>query len=266
MEHEQLGQEEKLPKKKKIKSIVILSGVMACVFAASIFAASIVWSMFSVQGNGSLGMTEYVGLSDSVNLEIDQINANNIKVTVNKLLRNKIAIRSDKNILEHLSVEILEDNIVIKDERGGVIEPTVFEILIGSQISQLTISGMYTADINNITDGGDFSMYLTGAGNVNIDGADIGRLATVISGAVNVKLAGSADFVEYDANGACTIDAFSLVAEEANVRASGASEIKVFANEKIKVNSTGASTIIYDGTATVTGDTLNSSMLKKRQK
>lgn len=91
--------------------------------------------------------------------------------------------------------------------------------------------------------------------NFEVSGASSGNIANVkaddlelkASGASKIKIEGEAKDLNADASGASSIDAENLKAENAEADASGASRITVLANNDLDVDASGASKIIYVG-------------------
>lgn len=90
---------------------------------------------------------------------------------------------------------------------------------------------------------------------LNVSGASSGSVSNVkadsldlkASGASKIKIEGVAKELDADASGASTIDAENLKVEDADVDASGASSATVSASNDLKVDASGASKIAYVG-------------------
>ncbi len=91
--------------------------------------------------------------------------------------------------------------------------------------------------------------------NLDVSGASSGSVVSVnadslelkASGASKIKIDGTAKELNADASGASSIDAENLKVEDADVEASGASKITVSAANDLKVDASGASKITYTG-------------------
>ena len=77
-------------------------------------------------------------------------------------------------------------------------------------------------------------------------------LALDLSGASKLVLQGTTDVLKADCSGASDLNAFGLTAETANLDVSGASDIEINVSKDIKAEASGASSIRYKGTASVT--------------
>ena len=88
---------------------------------------------------------------------------------------------------------------------------------------------------------------ISGASSGNVAGVNADSLELKASGASKIKIDGTAKELNADASGASTIDAENLRVEDADVEASGASKAIVTATNDLKVDASGASKISYVG-------------------
>ncbi|MBC7935151.1 MAG: DUF2807 domain-containing protein [Rhizobacter sp.] len=87
-----------------------------------------------------------------------------------------------------------------------------------------------------------------------------------MSGASKLVLMGMADVLKADCSGASDLEAFGLTVEVANLDVSGASDIEINVSKDIKAEASGASSIRYKGTASVTNvKTSGASSIKKKE-
>ena len=88
---------------------------------------------------------------------------------------------------------------------------------------------------------------ISGASSVNVANVNADSLELKASGASKIKIDGAAKELNADASGASTIEAENLKVEDADVDASGASKATVAATNDLRVNASGASKISYIG-------------------
>jgi len=88
---------------------------------------------------------------------------------------------------------------------------------------------------------------VSGASSGNVANVNADSLELKASGASEIKMDGTAKELNADASGASTINAESLKVENADVEASGASKAIVSATNDLKVDASGASKILYVG-------------------
>ena len=90
-------------------------------------------------------------------------------------------------------------------------------------------------------------------------------LALDLSGASKLVLQGTADVLKADCSGASDLKAYELVAETASLDVSGASDIEINVSRNISAEASGASSIRYKGSASVSNvKTSGASSIKKK--
>ena len=108
-------------------------------------------------------------------------------------------------------------------------------------------SNIRTADIIRQS---NLRIELSGASDFTGDVA-VTKLKISTSGASNMKISGTADNTEFDANGACSVKAYDLKTDMCKIDASGASNIRVTVNKELNAVASGGSTIYYRGTGLI---------------
>lgn len=88
---------------------------------------------------------------------------------------------------------------------------------------------------------------VSGASSGNISGVQADDLELKASGASKIKIEGTAKDLNADASGASTIDAENLKAEKADAESSGASKMTISASDDLDVEANGASSVTYTG-------------------
>jgi len=88
---------------------------------------------------------------------------------------------------------------------------------------------------------------ISGASSANVAGVNADSLELKASGASKIKIDGATKKLNADASGASTIDAENLKTDDADIEASGASKAIVSAINDLKVDASGASKITYVG-------------------
>lgn len=105
---------------------------------------------------------------------------------------------------------------------------------------------------------------LSGASTFKAD-IEVKTLALDMSGASKLVLMGTADVLRADCSGASDMEAFGLNVNTASLDVSGASDIEINVSTDIKAEASGASSIRYKGTATISNvKTSGASSIKKK--
>ncbi|MGI8495299.1 MAG: head GIN domain-containing protein [Pyrinomonadaceae bacterium] len=209
---------------KKIGFIVFLSALVI----GSVFSLKSGFESFhinfggkSVRGSGNIG-SETRNAADFTKIQTG--GAINVEVSAQKDF--SVAVEGDDNLLQFIKTETNGDTLKIYTE--GKINPK----------SRITVKiSMPAIDEAEVS----------GASNAVISNVKSESLKLEAGGASKITVDGTATNLESDASGASGIYAGSLNVENADVEASGASKIVVSANNELKADASGASSIYYTG-------------------
>lgn len=114
------------------------------------------------------------------------------------------------------------------------------------QLNRIEQSGASELRVTNTIISEDFS--LKGSGAIEIDLAlAVNRLSIDFSGASDIKLSGTANKFDLSLSGASNLKASEMIAQEVFVDISGASDVKVYADQSISGRASGASSINVKG-------------------
>jgi len=113
-------------------------------------------------------------------------------------------------------------------------------------IDKLKASGACNVSIVGVLKADDLLVDLSGASDLK-GKLDTKKLAFDISGASDSKISGIAVSLDIDASGASKFKGFDLATDYCNIRASGASDIKITVNKELSATASGASDIDYKG-------------------
>lgn len=113
-------------------------------------------------------------------------------------------------------------------------------------LKALSASGACNVFLDGKVKGDAFRLELSGAS--DFTGAiDVGRLEVEQSGGSDSRLTGKARSARLQVGGASEVKGFDLVVEEANVKASGASDVDLTVSGTLDADASGASDIRYKG-------------------
>ncbi len=91
-----------------------------------------------------------------------------------------------------------------------------------------------------------FKFSASGAGNFEVD-FEVRKLVVDMSGAMNLKVSGTATEQKYDLSGAGSIEAYNLIGDKVTIDMSGAGSAKVHAKKYIDAEISGVGSITYKG-------------------
>lgn len=159
------------------------------------------------------------------------------------------AIGNQKD-LEDVAVVQKGDELQISVKALRRVQNIKLQITLPS-LRELDISGAVTAKATNeFTAANDFSADVSGASTLTMPLTAV-NASFDISGAANVNVTGKVNKLNLDVAGGSHVDMQQLVANEADIEASGASTVKANVTGSIEAEASGASTIEYTGNPNV---------------
>jgi Putative auto-transporter adhesin, head GIN domain len=114
------------------------------------------------------------------------------------------------------------------------------------QIDKLNVSGACDVFISGTLKADKLSIHQSGASDLK-GKLDVKELTVDISGASDIMVSGMAGKLDVEASGASDFKGFDLVTDYCDVRASGASGIRITVNKELSAHASGASDIKYKG-------------------
>ena len=178
-------------------------------------------NLSGVQGSG-ISKTEK--RNETGFTKIDAGGAVNVEVSVGNAFA--VEVQTDDNLLANIKTETSGDTLKIYSEDRISPKTSVLVRVSMPKIEHFEVSGASSGNLSNVK-------------------AD--DLELKASGASKIKIGGTANELNADANGASTIDAEDLRTENAKIKASGASKATVSAANDLNINASGASRITYTG-------------------
>ena len=196
-----------------------------------------------------------------------------------------VTIRTDDNLLSHISAKVSGDTLVIEtDPHNTCIDPTKLEVYVSTtDLERIDIDGSADVVIEDPFETEDFTLSIDGSGDIvsepvitadrmtfDIDGSgdlklnlDVGDLSTTISGAGNVKLSGEADTHHIGISGSGDVKAYHLQTESTVIKITGSGSCRVAASETLKVTIDGSGSVYYRGDPSTTQKISGSGTVKQ---
>jgi hypothetical protein len=223
----------------------------------SLFLALFSFASFAQKGSGEVIKKTF---------KVDSFDGIKIGGAFNVYLRQgdvqDVTLVTDDNIMDNLKVTVSGGVLKIKSDYD-MNNPTELKAFITvKDLNSLELSGACEVEGKNTIVSKNLSLKVSGASDVEI-AVRCSALKIFASGASDLKLSGDASLLEIDASGACTIKAEKLAANQATIESSGASTVKVDVTEALDAKASGASSILYRGSAKVTANESGASDIKK---
>ncbi len=184
--------------------------------------------------------------------EIDISDAFDVSLTFSPTAEG-IIIEADDNVHQYIDIKKIDNRLYIGVERNYSLQgPTTLKAYISTDQA---ISGLYASGASHfkVTD-----QLVASSANIELSGAsrflgtvDVDRLTIKASGASNINLEGSTNYLNVNASGACHIGGYDLFNKDIDVALSGASNGNFTFDGTMDVIASGASSILYKGDGTL---------------
>jgi hypothetical protein len=165
----------------------------------------------------------------------------------------KIVIEANDNLHAYIDVIKSGNNLRIKLKDNINIHGNATlkaHITTGNTLEEIFVAEASLVTLNNQLDATDVTVSLAGASFLN--GPITAQSITVFAdGASNVTMQGTADTFTVNAAGASIVGTFDMIAQNADINLSGASNASITVNGIINLTASGASVLNYKGTANV---------------
>jgi len=213
-----------------------------------------------IRGNGHI-QTE-TRTTSSFN-GVDVSGAINIYVLQDSL--NSVKVESDENLLQYVEVYNEGNTLKIHQREGVNLKPSreIKVYVSGPDFKRFEASGACNIYSENKVAGKDgIEIDLSGASDVKMD-LKSPKVDAELSGAGTINLKGETKDFTVKGSGSTDIKCFDLMAENVEVRITGAGDADVFASVKLDVHVSGAGSVRYKGNANVSQNVSGAGSVKK---
>ncbi len=202
------------------------------------------WGNEKVKGNGNVvtetrTTDEYDGIKCAGSMDFVLLSGD----------EGKIILEGDSNLLQYITTEVKDDNLIIKVKKGinmsyknNAIKITIpFEDI---DVVSLAGSGDLFSNDTIITD--KLSVSLAGSGDVKLD-IKTDFVKGAIAGSGDLTLEGNTNKLEAKVAGSGDFHGFGLEANETDVSVAGSGDAEVVCNKVLKARVAGSGDIVYKG-------------------
>jgi hypothetical protein len=189
-----------------------------------------------------------------------------IDVYVKQDSTTSVKVEADDNILEYIEVHTEGSTLEIYTENNINLRPTnkIKVYISNPQYKEIQVSGASSVRCENeITSADALDVGLSGASEGSLE-LNAPKVSVNLTGASNASVKGKTKDFEGSVSGASEIRGFDLLSENANVDASGASHIEIYASVKIDGQASGASSVNYKGNAQSSVEKSGASSVNKK--
>ncbi len=193
------------------------------------------------RGNGEIDTNEYFFESfEKINI------GGNYKVKLQHSENPKILIETDENLLEYLTVEVHDDELVINSYYNLKPTESVNIEIYYSDLNKITSTGASSIEHHTELKSDDLEISLSGAGAIEMM-LDVDELELSLSGAGLIDLEGYAYSQIIHLSGAGALEAEKLESRYTEIHISGVGNAKVNARKELNATITGMGNVEYYG-------------------
>jgi carbon monoxide dehydrogenase subunit G len=158
----------------------------------------------------------------------------------------------DKNSIEKIVAEVKDKTLKIKSKPGSWNLGKMKIYVTLPKLEALSISGSSNTIADKTIKSDEFSLAISGSGDVKFKDIQTNVLNIVVSGSGDVMMAGnSTSNIQISVSGSGDIDLQDVETKNANISISGSGDVKVFATETLNSKTSGSGDVQYKGGAQV---------------
>jgi len=212
------------------------------------FAAFIV-VMFLLQGYSCIG-ERYYGPPEKETRKVGGFDAievsHGIEVYLTMDSTVQVNVEAAEDLLEHLVTEVKGETLKIYFDRPFNWNSQAKVWIQAKEINMINISGGVDFYGESLLETRDLEIKASGGSDIRLE-VKTKTVDVDISGGADVVLSGSTVNLWANSSGGSDLNAFELVAQKADLDASGGSDIKAYVEEELDANASGGADISYRG-------------------
>jgi len=163
----------------------------------------------------------------------------------------KLIVEADENLLDIIKTEVRSGILEISTNKDIRNYDALNVYITFKDLKEIDISGACKLTADDKLSFDDLELECSGASDIEMK-MSAGDLDLDFSGASKIELYGSADKVELDISGASNLDAYDLETNVFDIDISGASHAKIFVNNELSAEVSGAASLKYKGSPVIT--------------
>lgn len=155
-----------------------------------------------------------------------------------------VEVETDENLMEKVNTKVKDGTLELSSK--GIYNPTKLSVyLVMEEVEAIYASGACEIESEGALEAGMLEIRASGASDVTLNVISE-NLRTESSGASTVRLSGKAEFHSIESSGASSVLATDLITQKTSADASGASSVKVFAEQDVVGEVSGSADIDYN--------------------
>jgi len=175
------------------------------------------------------------------NIYIEQRDEFEVEIKGHSRYRDDVVVRQYRDVLE---IDFTRSDWEMLKDFQDKYRPDIYIKM--PDIERLSGTGLCHFEIDYL-EVDEFELNLKGGSSADIE-IDANELKVILKGASTAEFIGGADFLEVKVSGASTLRAYSLDVANAEIRATGASSVRVTVRDRLSATTSGMSSLRYKGT------------------
>lgn len=173
-----------------------------------------------------------------------------------------VRLEAEENLLDNIKTEVRNGVLHIYNDKGISSTKGMKAFVTLQDLESINISGGAKIIGNSSFKSPSLKLEMSGGSNVKLT-IVTDQIKGNLSGASRIELLGKANEIAMQLSGASKMEASELEARQVKVQASGASSVKVYAQEGLDINASGASAVYYKGSPSITSDVTSAARVGK---
>jgi len=214
-----------------------------------------------IQGQSCLEGRDYGPLVKETR-KVSDFNAievsNGIDVYLTMGSNERLELETPEDLLEHLVTEVKGEKLIIYFDRSFNWNNETKVYVQAKSIERINTSGGSDLVGENVLESRDLKLEASGGSDIKLE-VQIKYLEVEVSGGADVLLSGEAERLRANTSGGSDIKAFDLIAQRADLEASGGSDIKITVEDELDARASGGADIEYKGSPQIIDTNTSSS-------
>ncbi|MBC5994170.1 head GIN domain-containing protein [Pontibacter cellulosilyticus] len=202
-----------------------------------------------LKGNGNI-QTQDRNVSGFTGIDV----SGGFYVEITQGSNESLKLEADENLLSNIKTEVRNGVLHIYNDKSLSNSKGMKAYITVKELNKVDISGGVKVVGNSTFKTNTMKLDMSGGSKVVL-AIEAKELRADMSGASKVELKGKADNLVMEMSGASSVDAADFQAKDVKIGASGASKVKVHADKTLHIDASGASSVYYKGSPSITSET-----------
>lgn len=173
-----------------------------------------------------------------------------------------VRLEAEENLIDNIKTEVRNGILHIYNDRSISTSKGMKAYVTLKELEKIDISGGVKVVGNSTFASPSLKLEMSGGSSIKL-AVETKEIKADMSGASKVELIGKAGVLLMDMSGASKLNASELEARQVKIQASGASNVKVFAQEELDIVASGASAVYYKGSPSITSNVSSAARISR---